>query len=159
MPYWWITFRNHLATVDRYCGGHLKLHTANDLYTASWQKWLLVLKCRSPLVHCSGLLHISTVVPSLFTILVPANPVSCGVPQGLVLGQILFLLYTADLQQLIQQHALHPHGYADGTQIYGFSLPITTSLQSTDCVRRWSRCVINLAKHIEDGGSVLFNGS
>ena len=33
-----------------------------------------------------------------------------------VLGQILFLLYTADLLQLVNRHHLHPHVYADDTQ-------------------------------------------
>jgi len=40
-----------------------------------------------------------------------------GVAQGLVLGPIL--LYTANLLQLIRRHHLHPHAYADDTQIYG----------------------------------------
>ena len=35
----------------------------------------------------------------------------------------MFLLYTADLLQLVKSHHLTPHAYADDTQIYGHCQP------------------------------------
>ena len=43
---------------------------------------------------------------------------------------MLFLLYTADVLQLVNSHQLQPHAYADGTQIYGYcKTPDVDSLQ------------------------------
>jgi len=61
----------------------------------------------------------------------------CGVPQGSVLGPILFIMYTADLVLAVEQHDFCPHLYADDTQVDGFSRPQATC----DLQQRLSECI------------------
>jgi len=49
-----------------------------------------------------------------------SSVVTCGVPQGSVLGSILFLLYTTDITRLVDAHNLQVHLYTDDTQVYSF---------------------------------------
>ena len=67
-------------------------------------------------------------------------PIIYGVPQGSVLGQVIFILYVAGVINIARAHGFKAHSYADDLQIYDHS-------QQSSCISlvvRMSTCIVEI---------------
>ena len=81
-----------------------------------------------------------------------STPVAClsGVPQGSVLGPLLFSLYISPVDNVVSAHRLHLHQYADDTQLYMAVRPADNSpLEAA------SQCVSNVSRWFLENGMLL----
>ena len=73
----------------------------------------------------------------------PPSKVLYGVPQGSVLGLVLYVLYTSDVAKLVEALGLGAHLYADDTQLYGHCSPANSLelasrvLRAIDSIHEW----------------------
>jgi len=87
----------------------------------------------------------------------------CSVPQGSVLGPLLFVVYTAGLEDIAEKHGVSVHAFVDDTQLYLHCRCADTALAAGEleqCIADVSRWMsANRLKLNKDNTELLWVGS
>ena len=67
----------------------------------------------------------------------------CGVPQGSVLGPLLFSIYGIELSSVLESNQLSYHIYADDSQLH-VEFPRDQPAQAVTAANRLSRCITDV---------------
>ena len=82
------------------------------------------------------------------------STVKCGVPQGSVLGPLLFSLYVAPMEDLFRAHGIGVMVYADDTQLYLVVKPD----DRTSSINKLEKCVQDIKTWTINNKLILNNG-
>ena len=82
--------------------------------------------------------------------------IQLGIPQGSVLGPILFTIYTGPIGNICRKHHVAFHLYADDTQIYLSFRPSTPSSKH-ECIAKIKKCIDEIGTWMTQNLSKLNN--